>query len=252
MLRVLGIDHVIGVLVFDGILDGDDVFGMVAAGPVDEGGEGGGFAGAGGAGDEAETGAFEDAVAEGFGGIGVDAEGFEFGDEIVEDAASDAEPGRAEMGLDAEAARAFALLAHRNAVAGEIRHPPFGEIVDGKADFLIDSQLDGLVLSETMATAFAVGDEFLEDPVHVGWGEDPEVIEFFHALVGVDIHRAGGPHLDIRNLDLPANAEDDAQQIPAGHARRKSCRSCRRGAAWERRRFEDCGGNGHVGRKLEI
>jgi hypothetical protein len=74
MSRIVGIIHVIGILVLDGILDGDDVLGMMAAGPVDERGKGGRFAGAGGTGDEAEASALEDAVTQGVGGVGIDAE----------------------------------------------------------------------------------------------------------------------------------------------------------------------------------
>ena len=83
------------------------------------------------AGDEAESGALEDAVTQGVGGIGIDAEGFEFRDEVVEDPAGDAEAGRAEVGLDPEAAGTLAVVAHRHAVAGEVRHPAFGEFGDG-------------------------------------------------------------------------------------------------------------------------
>ena len=42
--RIVRIIHVVGILIFDRILDGDDVFGMVAAAPIDEGSERGGFA----------------------------------------------------------------------------------------------------------------------------------------------------------------------------------------------------------------
>jgi hypothetical protein len=71
------------------------------------------------------------------------------------------------VGLDPEAAGAFAVVAHRDAVAGEIRHAALGEVGDGEADFLIDALVERLVLAEAMAAAFAVGDEFLEDLIHV-------------------------------------------------------------------------------------
>jgi hypothetical protein len=164
----LRIIHVIGILILDGILDGDDVLGMVAAAPVDERGQGGGLAGTGGAGDEAEAGALEHAVAQGVGGVRIDAERLEFGDVIVEDTAGDAETGRTEVGLNPQAAGALAIIAHRNAVAGEIRHPALGEIGDGKADLLVHALVERLVLAKAVAAALAVGDELLEDPVHVG------------------------------------------------------------------------------------
>src|SRR5690606_3565929 len=102
--------------------DGDDVLRVVAAQPVDERGEGGGFSGAGGSGDEAQAGALENGLAERAGGIWVDAEGLEFRDVIVENAAGDAEAGRAEMGLDPESAGGFPGLAHRDSVTGKVRH----------------------------------------------------------------------------------------------------------------------------------
>ena len=93
---------------------------MIPAGPVDERGEGGGFPGAGGTGDEAESGALEDAVAQGVGGVGIDAEGLELGDEVVENPAGDAEAGGTQVRLDPEAAGAFAAVAHGDTVAGEV------------------------------------------------------------------------------------------------------------------------------------
>ena len=74
--RKLGIVHVVGILILDGILDGDDVLAVVAAKPVDERGKCCRFAGAGGTGDEAQAGALEHAVAQGGGGVGIDAEHF--------------------------------------------------------------------------------------------------------------------------------------------------------------------------------
>jgi hypothetical protein len=74
----------------------------------------------------------------------------------------------------------------------------------------IHALIEGLLLAEAVAAAFAVADEFLEDLIHVGGGEDAEELEFLHALVGVDVHRAGSAHLDVRHAQFAANAEDDA------------------------------------------
>ena len=116
----------------------------------------------------------------------------------------------------------------------------FGEVGDGEADFLIDALVERLVLAEAMAAAFAVGDEFLEDLIHVGGGEDSEEFEFLHALVGMDVNRAGGAHLDVRDTQFAADAEDDAQQVPSAHAGTETRRPGCRGVARKRWRFENC------------
>ena len=242
---VVRIVHVIRILILDRILDGDDVLGMIAAGPVDQRGESGGFPGAGRAGDEAESGTLEDAVAEGVGGVGIDAERLEFGNEVVENPAGDAEPGRAEVGLDPESAGTLAAVTHGDAIAGEVSHAGLGKGGDGLADLFIDAHFHAVFLAEAMAAALAVGDEFLEDGIHMCGAENPEEVEFLHALVGMDIDGPVGAHLNVRDPQLAADAEDDAQQVGAAHAGQETHRRCCRGMTRKWRWFEDGGEDGH-------
>ncbi len=150
------------------------------------------------------------------------------------------------MRLDPEAAGTFAVVAHGDAVAGKVSYATLGEIRDGEADFLIDALIERMVLAKTVAAAFPVGDEFLENLVHVGGGEHAEEFEFLHALVGMDVNRAGGAHLDVRDAEFAADAEDDAQQVSAAHARRKPRGTVRLGVTRKRRGGESCGNGGHL------
>ena len=89
---------------FYGVFDSQNVISTSFIDQIDHGCECGRFAGTGGAGDKAESGAFEDAVAESARGVWIDAKGFKFRDVVAEDATGDAESGGTEVGLDAQAA----------------------------------------------------------------------------------------------------------------------------------------------------
>ena len=90
-----------------------------------------------------------------------------------------------------------------------------------------------------MAATLAVGDEFLEDLVHVAGSEDAEEIEFLHAFVVMDVDRALGAHLDVRDAELAADAENDAEQVGAPHARCETHRHGGRGVTRKRWGFEN-------------
>jgi hypothetical protein len=72
-----------------------------------------------------------------------------------------------EVGLNPQTPGTLAVVAHGNAIAGEVRHASLGKVGDGEADFFIHALVERLVLAEAVTGALAVGDEFLEDLVHV-------------------------------------------------------------------------------------
>ena len=119
-------------------------------------------------------------------------------------------------------------LAHGDAVAGEVGNLAFRKVLDCEIDLVLNTGVHALLLAEPMTTAFTVGDEFLEDLIHMGWSEDAEMLEFLHTLVGVDVGGAVGTHLDVRNPEFPTNTEDDAQQLVAVHPGCKMHRGARR------------------------
>ena len=147
--------------------------------------------------------------------------------------------------MDPESAGALAAVTHGDAIAGEVSHAGLGEGGDGQADLFVDAHFHAVFLTEAMAAALAVRDEFLEDGIHVGGAENPEEVEFLHALVGMDIDRPVGAHLDVRDPQFAADAEDDAQQVGAAHAGQETHRCGCRGMTRKWRWFEDGGEDGH-------
>ena len=91
--------------------------------------------------------------------------------------------------------------------------------------------------AEAVVGALAVADEFLEDFIQMSGGEDAKVTEYLYAFVGMNIDRAFGSHLDVRNRQIAAGAENHPEQVLATHVWHKVCRCDRCEAAGERGRF---------------
>ena len=60
------------------------------------------------------------------------------------------------------------MIVHGNTFAGKVGNAGFSEVADGEVDFFPDAFIETAVDAESVISAFAIADEFLENFVEVG------------------------------------------------------------------------------------
>lgn len=120
------------------------------------------------------------------------------------------------MRLNPQAARNSVPTSIRNPISGKIIHPGLLKTLERPGNLFIGA-IGCVIRTKAMPRLFLPADQ---GPVYlqqIAIRKKPEKVETFHPMVGLDVNRALGTELDIRNAASVAGLKRDREKLFPGH-----------------------------------